>query len=69
MIFAPSHKVFVGAKNNNDLSANIGILLSILCFILLLNVVYNHIKLLQDRDIFISDFIQALNVVLERISQ
>ena len=51
-----SYKVLAGAKENFDLLADVEVLLSLACFIPLLDVVYHLMKLSQEKDIFISDF-------------
>ena len=62
MIFALGHKVSTKAKENFDLLGDIEVLLSLLCFISLLNAMYNLMKLSQERDTFICEFTQAIKV-------
>ena len=62
MIPAPSHKVSAGAKENFDLLADVEVLLLLACFIPLLDAINHLMKLLQEKDIFICDFIQAMKI-------
>ena len=55
MIPADVYKDPAGAKENFDLLADIEVLLSLACFIPLLDIVYHLMKLSQERDIFICD--------------
>ena len=62
MTLATSHKVPARAKENFDLLANVEVLLSLTCFIPLLDAIYNLMKLSQDKDIFIYDYMQPMKV-------
>jgi hypothetical protein len=62
MVGAPGQKPNARAGDNFDLLVDIEVLLSLACFIPLLDVVYYLIKLSQACDIFICDFMQAIKV-------
>ena len=56
------HKANARAVANFDLLSDVQTLLSLACFISMLNVVHCLIKLNQARDIFICDFMQSIKV-------
>ena len=62
MTHVAGYKVSIGAKEIFDLLANVEVLLSLACFIPLLDVVYHLMKLSQEKDIFICDFMQVVKV-------
>ena len=62
MIPTTRYKVPAGAKENFDLLADVEVLLSLACFIPLLDAIYHLMKLSQERNIFICDFMQAMKV-------
>jgi hypothetical protein len=69
MAGAPGQKPNAGAGDNFDLLVDIEVLLSLACFIPLLDAVYYLIKLSQARDIFICDFMQAITVCQEELAR
>ena len=52
-----------------DLLADVEVLLSLACFIPLLDAIYHLMKLSQERDIFICNFIQALKVYQDKLTR
>ena len=56
------HKANARAAANFDLLSDVQTLLSLACFIPMLNVVHCLIKLSQARDVFICDFMQSIKV-------
>lgn len=62
MSSGPGSKTVPGSAENFDLLSDIELLLSLACFIPLVNAVHALIKLSQARDIFIGDFMQALKL-------
>ena len=49
--------------------SDIEVLLSLSCFIPLLNAVHSLIKLTQSRDVFICDFLQAITICQNELAQ
>ena len=66
---AIDHKVPTGAKENFDLLADVEVLLPLACFIPLLDDVYHLMKLSQERDIFICDFMQAVKMCQGKLAR
>lgn len=57
-----NEKAIVEASDNLNLLVDIEVLLSLTCFIPLLNVVYSLMKFFQACDIFVSNFMQAAKI-------
>jgi hypothetical protein len=66
---APRQKSNARTGDNFDLLMDIEVLLSLACFIPLLDVVHYLIKLFQARDIFMCDFMQAIKVCHEELAR
>ena len=58
-----------GAAGNFSCLSDIEVLLSLSCFIPLVNAVHSLIKLTQSRDVFICDFLQALRVCQNELAR
>jgi hypothetical protein len=69
MAHVAGQKPNAGAAENFDLLVDIEVLLSLACFIPLLECVHYLIKLSQARDIFICDFIQSVKVCQEELAR
>jgi hypothetical protein len=66
---SPGQRSNVGAGDNFDYLVDIEVLLSLACFIPMLDAVHYLIKLSQARDIFICDFMQAIKLYQEELAR
>jgi hypothetical protein len=66
---APNHRVPAGIEANFDYLVDLEVLLSLCCIMPLLNAVNRLIKLLQARDVFICDFLEALKLCQQDLAQ
>ena len=62
MTSKPREKLPARAVENFDMLVDLEVLLSLMCFMLLLNAVHCLIKFSQSQDVFICDFLQAVKV-------
>jgi hypothetical protein len=69
MASGPGQRSNAGAGDNFDYLVDIEVLLSLACFIPLLDAVHYLIKLSQARDIFICDFMQAIKLCQEELAR
>lgn len=69
MTTRPGHKPVAGAADIFDLFSDIEVVLSLACFIPLLNAVYSLMKLSQARDIFICDFLQVVKLCQQELAR